>query len=813
MNELENKKINSGNSVDIFEPKRIINQILRNWYYFLASIIIAVAVSHYITNKTTPIYAIEGTLLISEDQNSLGLDLFSSATPSVKNTQVENQKVFLNTYSLALETVNKLNLNTNYYTEEFWGYRQIYNKQIPILTEVNWAHNQLEKVKFKITPLSDTTYKLQLLDMENVKVFNKVSDDKALDFQSVDQAIAKGYYEAAYGKSLKTEFFDFTVYKLADYSEGIFFSFMNDNDLANSFKKQILINPVNKESSVLKIGINHPDQVIGSEYVNALMGTFLENDLVQKNLATQQTLDFIEGQIRTINDSINLYENEIENFRQVNKITDISSKGSNILLESIKLDEELNRQSSTLDFYKNLKNYLDTPGSKDLLIPSIAGIQDPIITAMVTELITLQNERAGLSGVLIGDSFSYTRELNNRLKNLKSNLNESITNAIVNIENQIKRIQGLVGSVDRDLNKLPEVERNLISIERRFKVNESIYTLLLEKRAETEIKKASTTTNHQIYDAAMVNPIPISPNRNRNYALGLALGTSIPLFILVVWSLFYHKVSDPKELEALLDIPIIGTVPREKDTTELLSQMSKSMTTESFRNIRSSLAIRFNFKNKGVILVTSTRSGEGKTYISIKIASIYAALGKKTLILGMDLRKPRLHKELNLNNDRGVTTYLLQEGEDWEGMVQSTTQEDLFVLSAGPYLERSSELINTPRFESLILSLKSKFDFIIIDTPPIALVSETLDLTKYSDVNLFIFRQNYSFINQANVANDLKNKFEIENLYAIINDTYKTGLGDYGYGYGYGYGYYSDSEGYLDNPSKSKIGKLLKKKR
>jgi capsular exopolysaccharide synthesis family protein len=211
--------------------------------------------------------------------------------------------------------------------------------------------------------------------------------------------------------------------------------------------------------------------------------------------------------------------------------------------------------------------------------------------------------------------------------------------------------------------------------------------------------------------------------------------------------------------------------------------------------------------------VTSTRSGEGKTYISIKIASIYAALGKKTLILGMDLRKPRLHKELNLNNDRGVTTYLLQEGEDWEGMVQSTTQEDLFVLSAGPYLERSSELINTPRFESLILSLKSKFDFIIIDTPPIALVSETLDLTKYSDVNLFIFRQNYSFINQANVANDLKNKFEIENLYAIINDTYKTGLGDYGYGYGYGYGYYSDSEGYLDNPSKSKIGKLLKKKR
>jgi len=146
-------------------------------------------------------------------------------------------------------------------------------------------------------------------------------------------------------------------------------------------------------------------------------------------------------------------------------------------------------------------------------------------------------------------------------------------------------------------------------------------------------------------------------------------------------------------------------------------------------------------------------------------------------------------------------------------MVQSTVQENLFILSAGPYLERSSELINTPRFESLILSLKTKYDFIIIDTPPIALVSETLDLTKYSDVNLFIFRQNFSFINQANVANDLKNKFEIDNLYALINDTYKTGLGDYSYGYGYGYGYYANSESYLENPPKSKISKFFSRKK
>ena len=810
MNNIENNKTNGGNSSDIFDPKIILTKILQNWYYFVATTILAVAISHYVTNKTTAIYAIEGTLLISEEQNTMGLELFSSATPTLKNTQVENQIVYLETYSLALRTIKDLDLNINYFTEDIWGYKQIYNQKIPILVEVNWNHNQLKNVYYKIVPGKGTGYIIELLETENKEVFNRENKEDVLNTSLLNKTLPTRY-QGKYGELLKTEFFEFTLYKLNDISEEIYFRFSDDSSLAKKFRSKVKISLVNSESSVLKIQLNDPDRIIGSEYIDALMKAFLENDLEQKNLATQQTLDFIENQILTINDSINLYENEIQNFRKVNKIINISAKGTNILSESVKLESDLNRQSATLDYYKNLQNYLDNSDGQELLIPSIAGIEDPIINTMVSELINLQNERARLSGVLIGDSFSYTRELNNKLKNLRSNLNENISNGISNIENQIRRVKSLVGLVDQDLNQLPEVERNLISIERRFKVNESIYTLLLEKRAETEIKKASTTTNHQIYDEAMVNPVPISPNRTRNYALGLALGFSIPLFILVLWSIFYHKITDVKELEEVLQIPIIGTIPREKNISNPLNHSVKSMTTESFRNIRSNLAIRFNFKDKGVILVTSTKPGEGKTYISIKVASIYASLGKKTLILGMDLRKPRLHKELNLSNDNGVTTFLFQESEEWEDLVQSTEQENLYIISAGPHLERSAELINTPKFERLMLDLRRKYDFVIIDTSPIGLVSETLDLTRYSDINLFLFRQNFSFINQASIANDLKNKFMIKNLFAIINDTHRSGIGYNNYGYGYGYGYYSNYESYVDKPEKSGIKNFFKR--
>ncbi|ERM81361.1 hypothetical protein P872_09580 [Rhodonellum psychrophilum GCM71 = DSM 17998] len=803
----ENPPKLSTSEIDILNPNRILEKTLSNWYIFLGSVFISTILAFYITKETTPIYESEGLLLISEDKNNLSLDIFSSTGGPSENTSLQNEIVNLQTYSLAYETVKQLDLNVSYFKENFFRLKPIYNKY-PIKVQANWEKPQLINALFKIIPGKENEFIVEIEVSANTQIYTKQFGGKA-DVYSPFKGGDLGPFQGEYGQIISNPYFEFSIFNGQNENfESVYFKIQGDGSLAKKYKSMVNIGPESKGNTALLLKIAHPDKEIGELYINTLMTTFLASDLKIKSLISQQSLEFIQNQITTVADSLNQYENELQSYRTINRITNLSEKGSNILNETVKLDDELNKQNLRLEYYKNLQKYLTDPEGGNLIVPSVIGIEDPIFNNTVTNLLNLQNEKSGLKGVLAGDSFSYIRELNNKIENLKNNLKESNTNAILNISNHIDRLQDMISVVEKDFNQLPEVERNLTSIQRRFKINESIYTFLLQRKAETEIQKASTITKHRVLDAAMLNSSPISPKLSRNLAIGVSLGVSIPLLFLIIWSIFYHKVVDPKEVENLLNIPVLGFVPREKEKNNILVHNPKSIITESFRTIRSNLAIRFDFKNKGTIMVTSTRPGEGKTYISIKIASAYAALGKKTILVGMDLRKPAISKELNLiHNKFGVTTFLTQEGEAWENLIQATDQEDLEVLNAGPYLERSTELINTKKFERLMASLKEHYDFVIIDTSPIGLVSETLDLTKYTDINLFVLRQNYSFINQVQVANDLKEKMGFNNFYVVVNDMHKFGLNRHNYVYGYGYSYNSYSE---DEPKGGLFRKIFR---
>lgn len=801
-----NSGINPNVGLDVLDPKRIVNKIISNWYIFLGSIILFLTLAFFYTRRTIPIYESEGILLISEDKSSLPLDIFSSEGSLLAggNTSLQNEIVTLQTYSLAYETVRQLDLNTSYYFNELWSLKPIYNSY-PIQIEINWEKPQLINSIFKLIPVNEDEYLLEIEESPTSQLYSKPLGGKGNIFSSLPEGNFTSY-RGKYGKVISTPYFEFTIFNhhAGEYPE-LFFKISDDSSIAKQYKNLVSITPVNKETTALRMKIEHPDKKIGELYINTLMRTFLDSDLNGKNEMSQKTLEFIENQIGSVSDSLNVYENELQTYRKINRITNVSEKGSNILNESVKLDDELNRQTLRLEYYQNLKKYLTNPEGQELLVPSVIGIEDPLFNTMVSNLLALQNEKSGLKGVLAGDSFAYVRELNNKIENLKINLNESISNAILNISTHIQRLQGMIGVVEKDFNLLPEVERNLIAIERRYKLNESIYTFLLQKKAETEIQKASTITKHRILDTAMINPVPVSPKLSRNLALGASLGITLPLLGIIVWLFFNYKVGDPKELESLLVIPVLSSIPRETKRSHILDQKGQSTVTESFRSIRSNLAIRYNFKDKGTILITSAAPGEGKTYISIKMASIYAALGKKTLLLGMDLRRPKISSELNIHNNFGVTTYLIQDEENWENLIQPTQQEHLEVLNAGPFLGNSAELIHSQRFDSLMHKLKAAYDFIVIDTSPIGLVSETVDLTKYSDVNLFILRQNYSYVTQSYIANDLHEKLGIPNLFAVINDIHQTGLN--GYYYGYGYGKYSKY--YSEDPKGVSFNRLF----
>jgi len=309
---------------------------------------------------------------------------------------------------------------------------------------------------------------------------------------------------------------------------------------------------------------------------------------------------------------------------------------------------------------------------------------------------------------------------------------------------------------------------------------------LLERKAEKDIQKASFTNSHQILDRAKVNPSPIFPKVNRNLAIGASLGLFFPLLILIGLDLLFQKVRNLEELIDYLQVPFLGSVGRISKKNEENLRSFKNLEMEQFRNLRSSIAYQFSLKTKGVIMVTSTQPGEGKSFVSSYLATTYAMLGKKTLILNLDLRKPSIHKNFKIDNKIGLTSFISGDIHDINDGIVATDIENLYILPSGPQIWNSSEMVNSVLFEELLEKLKEKYEYIIVDTAPITLISESKDFSKYADIILFVVRQDYTNFNGLEFINKFRNLFPTK-MGVVFNDVKFKRFGKYEYYYG---GYY-----------------------
>src|SRR5690606_12297525 len=356
---------------------------------------------------------------------------------------------------------------------------------------------------------------------------------------------------------------------------------------------------------------------------------------------------------------------------------------------------------------------------------------------------------------------------------------------------------------EKEVNRLPATERNLLNIQRQFSIHENIYVYLLEKRAEAEISRASNSPTNAILDVGRSGSTPVAPKRSLNYLIGLILGLALPIGFITVRDFFNTKIQDPKEVEKSLKVPLIGMIGVSKSPNNLaIFSNPKSTITESFRNLRANMSFLSPRQSRLVVAISSSISGEGKTFCSINLASIYAISGKKTLLVGLDLRKPRIAGDFSLANDIGVSTYLSTE-RDWRPMIKESGHENLDILLSGPTPPNPAELLLQDNFVTLLEELKDNYDVIVLDCPPIGLVSETLEIFKYSDLNIMIVRQDYSFKHSIDYINNLYTKGSVKKLYTVMNgvDASKGyggygSYGSYGYGnYGYGnYGYHEDEQ-------------------
>jgi capsular exopolysaccharide synthesis family protein len=523
-----------------------------------------------------------------------------------------------------------------------------------------------------------------------------------------------------------------------------------------------------------------------------LLKVYLDFGLEYKNLTAAQTLNFIEEQLGTISDSLKRAERALENFRLVNRLIDLSREGMMIQSKLEGIDAEKTKLQMQKSYYEYLKSYIDSKREDgDIVAPSVMGVTDQMLMGLVSQLTQFQQQKKQLAMNLY-DSAEPLKLIETNITSVRQAISENVADGLANIENSIRETDRRLQGVEKEISRLPSTEREMINIQRKFDLNNTVYTYLLEKRAEAGIAKASNVPDNRIIDqAGSYSTYRIRPKEKQNLMIAIMLGLLIPLLGIVLIDFLNNKIIDKKDVEKGTKAPIVGYVSHNRLDTEIpVIENPGSTIAESFRSVRTNLKYFVKDIKCPVISVSSTITAEGKTFISINLASIIAMSGKKVLLVGLDLRKPRIHKILGIRNKEGLSDFLIGEKE-YKDVKNKTDLESLWYTPSGPVPPNPAELIESPKMDEFIKKAKKEFDYIIIDTPPVAIVTDALLVSPLTDFYIFVVRQRYTSRNTLDLIEELHRNENIKSIGIVINDISISGYYGYGlrYGYAFGYGY------------------------
>lgn len=768
-----------------FDIKFLFPKILRIWPYILLSVAIFLGIFYYYTKTTTPLYRVSGKFFIKEQDSPISLFENNSVFED-QGMGLTNESIILKSSPIADATLSQLKFDVEYYSESAFLLSEVY-KNTPVLVEVDWKAPQLIHSLIRIKWESLTSYSL-IFDAEKYTQFipegswGSVTGIKTQTFN--------------FGEWVETPNFKLKINNTSGQESGNSLFIIRDrNYLISKFSSSLNVDLVEKNSSILDLSIIVPNQEKGETYLNALMQTYLDLELLEKNEIANRTINFIDSQVAGVSDSLTYFENQLQNFRSSNKIYNLSNESNTVFGQLTQIETQLANETLKRRYYQSLKDYLVRENYNEIMVPSGLGIEDPYLNGLIENLLSIQVERSRLLATQTELSPA-VREANKKLTDLNRSIREILENVDLNNSMTIADLEKRKAEIESSFRSLPVAEQNLIRIQRQATLNESIYNFLSEKRAEAAITKASNRPNNKIIEYAKSSGGQISPKPLRNYLMALLLGLFTPIAFVVIRELFRSKIEDIGYLERKLKLPVISTILKGKTAENLVVfNYGKSGISESFRSLRANIRFMMPADKQMTLMITSTISGEGKTFCALNLASVYSLTGKKTILVGCDMRKPKIFQDFDITNNAGLSTILSGQDANWKDVVVSTKHDNLDILVSGPIPPNPSELLITPRFESLLKELKENYDVVILDTPPIGLVSETIDLLSFVDLTLFVFRQNYSQRSFIDALNSLKLGKGLKHVYAIFNgvDATKVNYG-YGYTYGYGYGYYDDDK-------------------
>jgi tyrosine-protein kinase Etk/Wzc len=792
---------------ETLDIKKLIFKYARFWYWFVISLIIALTIAYFVNKFSETVYRTRATVLIRDDRKGgfrpgqiMGeMDLF------YQRNNIFNEMAVLRSYSLVDSALRKMDVEVSYYNiGRLVGEMrttEIY-KNTPFLVYWDRTLNVPYNRPFHVKVTSEDTYEIHLTDGKRFR-FRNSEVSTPLNFGDI--------YEADGYKIRIRKNDNFTP--ASHVGREYLFVINSLASLSSQYINALSVAPLNNEVSIVQLAFEATNPERAVDFLNAITEVYLQQSLYEKNEIAENTILFIDKQIDVISDSLVLAESSLEDFRQRNQLMEVGAASSQFYAELQQLDNSRAIENLKRQYYEYLLGYIDNEKDfRDVFSPSALGIEDALLNRLISELSGLFSERARLSelGTMENPSLlNINRQISLSLRALKENL-YSIQNAsdilMADLDKRIAR-------VEERINQMPGTAREFIGIERRFNLSNSTYNYLLEKRAEAGIAMASNVPDHKIVDRARYTSI-VAPKEQRNYTFALVAGLIIPLALILLRDFFDSRIQDKKEVTDAVDFPILGVIPHNRAVARLDSvnlvvfEETKSPVTEAFRAMRTNLQYFATTNKNKVIAITSTRSKEGKTFTAINLASVIALSGKKTVLIGADLRKPRIFDDFQIDQVPGLSNYLVGTNTLQEITQKVEYSPFLHIISAGPVPPNPSELLESDKMYALLQILKEEYDFVIIDTPPIGIVPDGINLIKNSDIAVFIIRQKFSDKSSLEFLNDFAAKIDAKNICIEINDV-KLSKSGYGYGYGLGYGYGYGYGNYEENPLKKK--NVLKK--
>ena len=583
--------------------------------------------------------------------------------------------------------------------------------------------------------------------------------------------------------------------------------FESPADMTNGYRSGLTVEPVEEYASVLNLSFNGYSPQQCSDYLNKLMELYILQGTEWKSRAADKTIEFIEVQLGLISDSLRLAENSMESFRLNNRFVDLTLEGTLVLQRLEKFEGEKNILGLQMQYYEYLLDYLDSrENTESIISPSVMGVTDPALVKLVQEFALLQQKRKQIA-FTVKDDLPQVQLMDKQIEDARAALRENVSSAINQLRLSIGNVNSRIAKVEQELGRLPGTERRLIGIQRKFDLNNSVYTFLLEKRAEAGISKASQITDNRIIDTAVVqNSTQIKPKSMKNYLVALLLGLMLPMALIVIFDLFNNKIIGRHDVEALTKAPIIGFISHsDYHVEDPVAEKPGSTLAESFRAVRTSLAFYTGQTKCPVIAISSPVSGEGKTFVSVNLATIISMMNKKVLIVGLDMRKPRVHAILKAGNGHGMSQYL-SGNATFEEVITPTEIVNLWFAPSGPVPPNPAELVGSPKMTEFIARARNEFDTVIIDTPPVGIVTDALLLASVANVTLFVVRQRYTTRGSVSLLDEIFRKGEMSNVAILVNDISTSGYYGYGlrYGYtlGYGHRYYDPGNYYTKESNK-----------